>query len=181
MRCFRLWKSLLHELNMMTVAFRCGDDDNRRHIHWKSWDALCISKMDGGLSFCDFEAFILAKCGASMVGIFSNLECICVSISRKCFSHDQLLLHSSLVPLVELNLWRPSSGDLFKHNTDARFMPHSYLVCLRVVARDSSSSIVFSVAKSIGTLHSASQAKILAIKMALTIARRVGLQRVVWP
>ena len=38
MSCFQLSRSFVNELN----------------IHWKNWDHLCCSKLDGGLGFKDF-------------------------------------------------------------------------------------------------------------------------------
>lgn len=57
---FKFPKSFLHELNMIMARFLWGDNEESRKIHQKIWDSLCVSKMDGGLGFCDFEAFNMA-------------------------------------------------------------------------------------------------------------------------
>ena len=60
MSCFLLPKSFVHEINMLMADFWWGDNNGKRKIHWRAWDSLCISKLDGGLGFRDFESFNLA-------------------------------------------------------------------------------------------------------------------------
>ena len=60
MRCFKFPKSFVHELNMLMARFWWGNGENRRRIHLPGWDYLCLSKLDGGSGFRDFEAFNLA-------------------------------------------------------------------------------------------------------------------------
>ena len=60
MSCFKLPKSLCHDLNMLMAGYWWGDRDSKRRMHWKNWDSLCCSKLDGGLGFKDIESFNLA-------------------------------------------------------------------------------------------------------------------------
>ena len=59
MSCFLLPKGFIHEINMMMSSFWWGDSDRKSKIHWKA-NSLCVSKLDRGLGFRDFEAFNLA-------------------------------------------------------------------------------------------------------------------------
>ena len=64
MNCFKLPSGFLQEINMMLARFWWGDVGTKRKMHWKKWEQLCISKLDGGLGFKDMEAFnleLLAK------------------------------------------------------------------------------------------------------------------------
>ena len=43
---------------------------DRRKIHWKKWEVLCQSKMEGVLGFkdlCKFNEAMLAKQGGSLI------------------------------------------------------------------------------------------------------------------
>ena len=60
MSCFLLPKGFINEVNMIMSRFWWGDSSRKNKIHWKAWDSLCVSKMDGGLGFRDFESFNLA-------------------------------------------------------------------------------------------------------------------------
>ena len=57
MSCFKLPKRFIRELNMIFSIFWWRDTGTRKGIHWKNWDALCCSKLDGGLGFRDLEEF----------------------------------------------------------------------------------------------------------------------------
>ena len=64
MSCFKFPKSFVNELNMIISKFWWGARWDKRDIHWLRWDLLCVSKLDRGLGFKDFEAFnltLLAK------------------------------------------------------------------------------------------------------------------------
>ena len=60
MNCFKIPRSFLHELNMLVAGFQWGDTGSKKKTHWKNWDSLCCSKLDGGLGFKDLESFNLA-------------------------------------------------------------------------------------------------------------------------
>ena len=60
MSCFKLPKGFLNELNMIMAGYWWGDIGSKRKIHWKQWEHLCRSKLDGGLGFQDIEGFSLA-------------------------------------------------------------------------------------------------------------------------
>ncbi|CAN1129982.1 hypothetical protein LINPERHAP2_LOCUS5558 [Linum perenne] len=46
------------------AAFWWGEVEEQRHIRWRIWSKLCLSKDEEGLGFIDFKAFnqaLLAK------------------------------------------------------------------------------------------------------------------------
>lgn len=49
MSYFHLPKGFVHELNMLISGFWWGDSLDHKKIHWKSWESLCVSKLDGGI------------------------------------------------------------------------------------------------------------------------------------
>lgn len=60
MGCVLLPKSFLHELNMIMANFWWGGTSSIHKMHWKSWDFLCLSNLNGGLGLRDMESFNLA-------------------------------------------------------------------------------------------------------------------------
>ena len=72
MSCFKLPKSFCHDVNMLIAGFWWGDKDSKRKIHWKNWDSLCCSKLDGGLGFKDLESFNLALLAKQWWRIMNN-------------------------------------------------------------------------------------------------------------
>jgi len=54
--CFKLLVMLCHDIEIMIHKFwwsQCGD---RRKIHWKNWESLCLGK--GGMGFRE----LITKC-----------------------------------------------------------------------------------------------------------------------
>ena len=64
MSCFRFPISLSQDIEMLICKFWWGQRGDRRKIHWKKWEVLCQSKMEGVLGFkdlCKFNEAMLAK------------------------------------------------------------------------------------------------------------------------
>ena len=64
MSCFKLPTSLCHDIEVMIKNFFWGQRGDRRKIHWKNWETLCLPKNEGGLGFKELRKFneaMLAK------------------------------------------------------------------------------------------------------------------------
>ena len=64
MSCFRFPISLSQDIEMLICKFWWGQRGDWRKIHWKKWEVLCQSKMEGVLGFkdlCKFNEAMLAK------------------------------------------------------------------------------------------------------------------------
>ena len=64
MSCFKLPTSLCHDIEVMIKNFFWGQRCDRRKIHWKNWETLCLPKNEGGLGFKELRKFnevMLAK------------------------------------------------------------------------------------------------------------------------
>ena len=64
MSCFFLLVGLCKDIEMMIQKFWWEHRGDRRKIHWKKWDILCKSKLEGGMGFkdlCKFNETMLAK------------------------------------------------------------------------------------------------------------------------
>lgn len=64
MSCFKLPTSLCHDIEVMIKNFFWEQWDDRRKIHWKNWETLCLPKNEGGMGFKELRKFneaMLAK------------------------------------------------------------------------------------------------------------------------
>ena len=64
MSCFRLPVSLCHDIEVMIKKNFWGQRGDRRKIHWKRWETLCLPKCKGGMGFKELKKFneaMLAK------------------------------------------------------------------------------------------------------------------------
>lgn len=53
-------KSLCDDMHQLCASFFWGDTDEKRKIHWRSWEKLCLTKKEGGLGFKYLHAYNLA-------------------------------------------------------------------------------------------------------------------------
>ena len=60
MSCFQLPKTLCQDLENMMRSFWWGQKDKENKIAWVSWRKMCRSKLHGGMSFRNIQAFNLA-------------------------------------------------------------------------------------------------------------------------
>ena len=64
MSCFKFPMSLCHEIEVLIKNFFWGQCGERRKIHWKNWETLCLPKNEGGMGFKELRKFnnaMLAK------------------------------------------------------------------------------------------------------------------------
>lgn len=64
MRCFKLPKGLIKELEMLIRKFWWGYSGDSGKVHWVKWEKLCEAKDRGGMGFKDIEKLndaLLAK------------------------------------------------------------------------------------------------------------------------
>ena len=60
MGIFKILKALCDPMNSTLAKYWWGKTKDERKIHWINWKKLCTSKKNGGMGFCDIQAFNLA-------------------------------------------------------------------------------------------------------------------------
>ncbi|KAH1032787.1 hypothetical protein J1N35_044961 [Gossypium stocksii] len=58
---------------MMNSYWWGSRGDDRKELHWSSWDKLCVPKRVGGLGFCDLYCFNLTMPGKQQVSAGVNI------------------------------------------------------------------------------------------------------------
>ncbi|XVF79104.1 hypothetical protein PTKIN_Ptkin14bG0192800 [Pterospermum kingtungense] len=92
MQCFKLPKTLLHEMEMIIAKFRWGSTSSRWKIHWKNWLFLCCSKLDGGAGFKDLESFNLALLARQWWRLIQKPSSLVFQVLRaRYFPHTSLM------------------------------------------------------------------------------------------
>ncbi|KAL5548916.1 hypothetical protein UlMin_004147 [Ulmus minor] len=64
MSMFKLPYSLIKELHRLCAQFWWGGNDEKKRMHWCTWERLCVHKLNGGMGFHNLRVFnkaILAK------------------------------------------------------------------------------------------------------------------------
>ena len=82
MSYFLLPRGFIHEINMILAGYWWGDCGSKKKVHWKAWDSLCCSKLDGGLGFKDFESFNLALLAKTWWRIIHNENSLCHKVLK---------------------------------------------------------------------------------------------------
>lgn len=70
MNCYMLQKGLTDDIHQLCTSFFWIDTEDKKHIHWRSWENLCLTKAEGGMGFKNLHAYnlaLLAKQGWRLV------------------------------------------------------------------------------------------------------------------
>ena len=70
MNCYLLPKGLCEDLQQLCVQFFWGDLEDKKKIHWRSWDSMSLTKAEGGMGFKNLYAHnhaILANQGWRLI------------------------------------------------------------------------------------------------------------------
>ncbi|XP_024178139.1 uncharacterized protein LOC112184080 [Rosa chinensis] len=60
MNCYLLPRGLCVDIHKLCASFFWGDTNEKKKIHWRNWDKLCLTKKEGGMEFKNLYAYNLA-------------------------------------------------------------------------------------------------------------------------
>ncbi|XP_062021454.1 uncharacterized protein LOC133738034 [Rosa rugosa] len=60
MSCYLLPKGLCDDIHQLCASFFWGETEDKKKIHWRSWERLCLTKTEGGMGFKNIYAYNLA-------------------------------------------------------------------------------------------------------------------------
>ncbi|CAN1127287.1 Uncharacterized mitochondrial protein AtMg00310 [Linum perenne] len=85
------------------AKFWWGEVADQRHIRWRSWSNLCLSKKEGGLGFKDFKAFNQALLAKQSWRILREPDLLLSRLLKGRYFPSQCFLNAT-------KLWNPSWG-----------------------------------------------------------------------
>ena len=97
MSVFKFSATLCEELMHMTRDFWWGDDEDRRRIHWLSWEKLTKRKSQGGMGFKDLKVFNQALLARQAWRLIAHPDSLCARVLKAKYYHGADLLDTAFI------------------------------------------------------------------------------------
>lgn len=85
MNCYLLPKGLCDDLHQLCAQFFWGDTAEKKKIHWRSWDRLCLTKAEGGMGFKNLYAYNLSMLAKQAWRLISNPHSLIARLFKACY------------------------------------------------------------------------------------------------
>jgi hypothetical protein len=82
MGCFQLTKGQCGELIAVASRFWWGDSENKRKLHWISWQRMCTTKCSGSMGFRDYGDFNQALLAKQAWRMATNPSSLCSRVLK---------------------------------------------------------------------------------------------------
>ncbi|XP_024156261.1 uncharacterized protein LOC112164272 [Rosa chinensis] len=82
MNCYLLPKSLCDDLQQLCSQFFWGSTNEKKRIHWRSWERMCVPKEAGGMGFKHLHAHNLAMLAKQGWRILSNPDSLVARVFK---------------------------------------------------------------------------------------------------
>ena len=82
MSVFKFSAGLCDDLSQIIRNFWWGDEENRRKVHWMSWDKMTKPKAQGGIGFRDLRLFNQALLAKQAWRLIEYPESVCARVLK---------------------------------------------------------------------------------------------------
>lgn len=96
MNCYMLPLNLCHELQKLCAQFFWGSTEDKRKIHWRSWDRMCLSKEEGGMGFKNLHAYNLAMLAKQGWRLVTNPNSLIARLYKAVYFPDGTFLNAAM-------------------------------------------------------------------------------------
>lgn len=96
MSCYMLPKSVCDNLHQLCAQFFWGSTDEKKKIHWRSWDRMCLTKAEGGMGFKNLHAYNLAMLAKQGWRLVSNPHSLIARLYKSIYFPDGNFLFADM-------------------------------------------------------------------------------------
>jgi ribonuclease HI len=97
MSVFKFPAGLLEDLTKMVRDFWWGDEENRKKLHWMSWDRLARPKYQGGVGFRDLKFFNQALLARQAWRLLQFPDSLCAQLLKARYYPSANLLDTAFI------------------------------------------------------------------------------------
>lgn len=96
MNVFRLLKGSCDDIARIFTHFWRGSTNDKKKVHWMSWERLCLSKELGGLNCQDLEDFNNARIAKQAWRFLHNPSLLASKVLKAIYLPDSTLIEADV-------------------------------------------------------------------------------------
>jgi hypothetical protein len=88
MSCFLLAPATCQKIKSATANYWWSSGVDKRGMHWRNWQDMCLPKTEGGMGFRDTKLFNIAMLGKQGWRLMVNPESLCARVLKGKYFHN---------------------------------------------------------------------------------------------